>query len=46
MAEQQNDPWVMESMVRLSGQHPADMMPGGADLDVAKILAMKAFESH
>ncbi|CAE7723225.1 unnamed protein product [Symbiodinium necroappetens] len=43
VAEQQNDPWVMESMVRLSGQHPADMKPGGADLDVAKILAMKEF---
>ncbi|CAE7479100.1 unnamed protein product [Symbiodinium sp. CCMP2456] len=43
VAEQQNDPWVMESMVRLSGQHPADMKPGGVDLDVAKILAMKEF---
>ncbi|CAE7202202.1 unnamed protein product [Symbiodinium natans] len=42
VAESQNDPFVMESMVRLSGQHPADLKPG-RDLEAAKILEMKEY---
>ena len=40
VAASQNDPFVMESMVRLSGQHPDDLKPG-RDLEASKILEMK-----
>ncbi|CAE7646187.1 unnamed protein product [Symbiodinium pilosum] len=42
VAASQNDPFVMESMVRLSGQHPDDLKPG-RDLEASKILEMKEF---